>query len=516
VLAAAGVALFLAHAWWFRAFVIDDAYITFRYARNIAAGLGPVFNPGERVEGFSNPLLTALLAVITAITRDPETLPRIARVIGVASGAGTVLLLARLPLRGGTGASALATLALAASSSFALWSVAGLETSLYALVLLASLALSLSPPRGAAGQIGHGLLLAAVALSRPEGVVPAAVLAIAFARGPATARDPAHRPRVLLAAALPVIAYLVFRRTWYGAWLPNTYFAKHLPLTMAIPRGLKYLADFLLRDGRGLAFAPALLALAPGARSRVGTLALVLLAAYLPTVLFVGGDWMDLHRFVAPVVPLLAILLAEGASALIERLRGAGGGARRWAGPAIVTALALAMIVPETRASVRERGRYWVNAAPYYTTMGRLVAAVSDPGWSVAVADVGAIGWYGRIRVVDLLGLVNPAIAHGQLWAEPVVAASPSELIVLHYDDRDPPQSRWRPLRLRGFDEAWVAPHASVPLPGSLRVRVDVRDSVQARLARLAPGLREALVRLDAELALRQPDGLPIAPVAAR
>src|SRR5439155_3954388 len=47
------LALALAHIRYLW-FVCDDAYITFRYASNLAHGLGPVWNAGERVEGYTN------------------------------------------------------------------------------------------------------------------------------------------------------------------------------------------------------------------------------------------------------------------------------------------------------------------------------------------------------------------------------------------------------------------------------------------------------------------------------
>src|SRR5262245_54915599 len=49
----------------------EDAYITFRYAANWAAGMGPVFNPGEHVLGFSSPLWTALIALGIRFGADP-------------------------------------------------------------------------------------------------------------------------------------------------------------------------------------------------------------------------------------------------------------------------------------------------------------------------------------------------------------------------------------------------------------------------------------------------------------
>ena len=45
------------------AWTCDDAWISFRYARNFVEGLGLVFNPGERVEGYTNFSWTLLAAL---------------------------------------------------------------------------------------------------------------------------------------------------------------------------------------------------------------------------------------------------------------------------------------------------------------------------------------------------------------------------------------------------------------------------------------------------------------------
>ncbi len=515
---ALGVAALAAHAWSLRAFVVDDAFITFRYARNIAAGLGPVFNPGERVEGFSNPLLTGLLALIAPLCHGPEALPRVARALGLLAGAGTIAIVARLPLRGQGWSQALAALAIGASTSFALWTVGGLETVPYACLITATLAVTLAPLGRPAAHLGAGLLLAAITLSRPEGVVVAGAFAVVLLRDRTLRRNRAGLAFLLVAAVLPALLYLGFRRAYFGEWLPNTYFAKHIPLALAVPSGFAYLAGFFTRHGRGLAFLPALFALARAHRSRATGIALGVLAAHFAAVVLMGGDWMDEHRFVAPVVPLLSLPLAEGWWALLERARRAPWPAapRRLAQVALAALAVFALVGPETLATRAERGRYWVNAHPYYDTLGRLAEGIADPDWSVAVADIGAVGWYGRLRVVDLLGLVNLGIAHGRTWDAAEVGGARPEIVVLHYDDRPAPPSRWRTLRIADFDAGWPAPRSPVPLPGALRVRADVRDTVEARLARLGQGQRRALVELDAWLATHQPDGLPLAPGAPR
>ncbi len=48
----------------------DDAYITFRYARNLISGLGYVFNPGEHVLGTTTPLYTLYLALAGRLGLD--------------------------------------------------------------------------------------------------------------------------------------------------------------------------------------------------------------------------------------------------------------------------------------------------------------------------------------------------------------------------------------------------------------------------------------------------------------
>src|SRR5512135_2995012 len=47
--------------------LFDDAMISMRYAWNLSHGQGLVWNPGERVEGYTNLLLTLVMSIFTLL-----------------------------------------------------------------------------------------------------------------------------------------------------------------------------------------------------------------------------------------------------------------------------------------------------------------------------------------------------------------------------------------------------------------------------------------------------------------
>ena len=59
-------------SWIWSSWLSDDAFISWRYAQNLVAGNGLVYNPGERVEGYTNFLWTVLLALCQALGLDME------------------------------------------------------------------------------------------------------------------------------------------------------------------------------------------------------------------------------------------------------------------------------------------------------------------------------------------------------------------------------------------------------------------------------------------------------------
>jgi len=166
-------------------FLCDDAFISFRYVRNLLAGHGLVFNPGEYVEGYTNFLWILELAAIWGIfgIRPEHAAPWLSVVYTVGTVAVTLLWIARLPSlqsRRLTGWMALGLLC--SSATFAVWtSAGGLETRQFTFfVVLAVVCLTLDR-KGGGGLIAASLSLAAAELTRPEGLMLAGVCFFWFA-----------------------------------------------------------------------------------------------------------------------------------------------------------------------------------------------------------------------------------------------------------------------------------------------------------------------------------------------
>jgi hypothetical protein len=279
--------------------ICDDAFIPFRYANNLAAGLGPVWNRGERVEGYSSPLWLGLLVVGKLAGADLQVL---AGALGVAcSGLCLVLVhrfaMALVPSRGVAAAACVA-----ASLVYPLyfWAPAGLETTLFA-ALVTFAACSLVVPSGWRWSLAAALL----GVARPEGPLLACVLAVLarVAHGRSVVR-----PGALAFALAPALAWLFFRRAYYGDWLPNTYYAKATgTLMVRLEAGLLYAVWAL-----GLLAAVALTLWFARMADRKLRCTLAFLTVVLVVVVVAGGDWMWHGRMLLPVVPALLALAAAG------------------------------------------------------------------------------------------------------------------------------------------------------------------------------------------------------------
>lgn len=415
-------------------FLIEDAFIAFRYARNWVEWGVPAWNPGELppVEGHSTVLWVLVLRACYAIGLD---LPLLSQLLGGLLGCLTTARLHRFLLEDvgirRTGA-ALGVFALVLSPPFVIWCSGGLETSLQTWLMLTLFAALLVRGSGADLVQGGvaGLAAVGLALTRPEGavwvlgLVASAVLATRLR--PAEARP--GRLRWLVLGTLftaGLVLLLVWRRSTHGAWLPNTVAAKSGLDAAVLWRGLACTASWAL-----LTILPlVVLVIAPfglrGPRRAPLAGCLVVLAGGVAYNVAVGGDWMPYFRFFAPVTPFLAAALAlslghlPGRGALAPGLPLVLLGALPLSGEfdrgiwpqAILEKVYFRSFAGGEYRTERQQFKRSAKNLDNFRAIGRALGALFEPEESIVMGAIGAIGWESRMTVLDRNGLVDPRIA---------------------------------------------------------------------------------------------------------
>lgn len=373
---------------------LDDAYISYRYALNLTAGEGLVFNPGERLEGFSN-LLWVLAAALLLQVSAPENLHAAVCVLNALLAAAALLVFhGEMRRRAGGFAAAAAAAAWAFYPFLWLWVGSGLETlAMVLLQLLVWRCLSRWEEGPAWGLLALWLSLAV--LLRADGFVLIAIVAGHFL----LARQPGNAWRTALLGAPAVLAIFAFRLFYYRDLWPSTYYVK-------VTRGLfdRVLSGFG-QLGELLTcylLAPFLAALFWELwRSREGLRGglapeLTLGGGLLAYWLYVGGDVFKL-RFLLVLVPFgLAVIFGSYA-------RGLG---RRHVGGLAALLLAayagIAFSLPDFR---WQTARYdaWIE-------LGRFLGQ-RHPGALLATDGAGKVPFYSGLAAIDMLGLCDSHIS---------------------------------------------------------------------------------------------------------
>ena len=454
--------------WRLRSFTIDDAYISYRYSRNLAKGLGLVYNAGERIEGYTNFSWTVLLALGAKLGVDPAVT---AKVLGFAFGLAAIALVYHLEtrLRPMRTVPTLAPWLLATTTPFMGYAVFGLETAFFVTLVLGGIALVMRE-REHGGFPWSGLVFGIAGLTRPEAPMFLG-LTMLFMSGPPLfgIGGARRRPLVLLAglaglclaiilklrspvmpptnaagywllvvtaavatiAALPrelfalknlmrggifiaiVAAHLLWRKSYYGAWVPNTFTAKTGDLSMQLVGGLDYLKKYAMHEGPLAAFATLGLGVAIAKRHRwlLGCAAIVVCTTTY--VAIVGGDWMPLHRFATTMQPFTYLLVAVGVRSLVEERSAQVNWGVAFLAVGLVAHRGERLEEDRRKILVDEKG-FWDRAAGGVAHWFRSVE--EDRGretiaGEIALGDIGQVGYETDLPIVDLLGLVDPVVA---------------------------------------------------------------------------------------------------------
>lgn len=409
-------------AWSIR-WLCDDAHISFRYAKNLLAGEGLVFNPGERVEGYTNFLWTVLLALVG----KPWSIPHAALLLGPLSYVALVAGVWRLgrSTRGNL-AVPLAAVVVATSRPFVLFATSGLET-LFALAWCVWAAVAWQ-----AGRLTRaGVLFALGAMARPDHLL----LALGAWLVTLVSSELPWRSRFVSLARLasPTLAlfgvYWLLRWGYYGDFVPNTFRTKSGGGAYW-SQGLVYLTHGFLASGLVLAIPPVLLGFfgsrGDPARRRLVLLGISVALTHGLYVVRVGGDFME-FRFLLPTFAFLLVALEASMSHVLSRaavptsgrwglapllllvwsvplhdVRPIAPWAKRWHLAAEETFYPLETVWPQ----VRVRG----NNAELGEFLAREVRPAL-PDIRFAIGVIGIIGYTSELALVDTLGLTSRTVA---------------------------------------------------------------------------------------------------------
>jgi hypothetical protein len=373
---------------------IDDAYITLRYSKNLLMGNGPIFNIGERVEGYSNFSWMALLAAFGWIGVPMEMAMK---VLSFASGVGVLALVWKFSANNFKSGLAItsAVVLLATSSFFAVWAVDGLETMFYTL-LLTALVYLLTTDRTSPLLIG--IIAGLAALTRPEGIMFSliAVMCLTYKDGFIPGL------KALAPVAIAAGGYELFRIDYFGEFVSNTAIAKvHWSFNKAL-EGLRYLYAYNTESGY-LILPAALVGAAAFMKNPRLHIPIIFILAQILFLMVSGRDFMYAYRFVIPVLPCIALLCASGIEIAYERLN------RKFA-------LIALMIIASSHAfsnyaalpkkhigfdNLTFRNSFLFDIAEFF-------AQRSGPNDWVLLSEAGIIPYYIEAKARDYMGLVSP------------------------------------------------------------------------------------------------------------
>ncbi|MQY17452.1 hypothetical protein [Nocardia macrotermitis] len=427
-----GVLLLAWRAAQYGQWVVDDAGITFAYARSVAAGLGPVLQPGAQpVEGFSDPTWLMVLVVgkwchlfdSGSLFGIPDFV-LYPKAIGLLCCAG-ILVACHVAARRVTRWPALVTFAvgvvLAMIPSFVIWCFSGLENSLFAVavcVLAVRMFVAVSEGRlwTPAVAVTVGVLAAFAALTRPDGLVYLAaypVVSLVLVRRATWLTALRHVLYSVVAFAIPFGAYLVWRIVEFGRLVANTAVAKH----QALPSldELTRVMDLVHYAGTpavvaGVAVVVVALVWAGERRERLVALLVPLVLAMLAYCVL-RPDWMAQFRFATPVWALAAFVVVIAAAEVLAVV------GARWR---VVAALALvAALIPSGVAWAGDTERYRANSdVPLCwiaLRFGRYFNGYADilhlDKGTLLAPDMGGSSLTSRLRLVDMAGLTDARIA---------------------------------------------------------------------------------------------------------
>ncbi|HEX4334448.1 MAG TPA: hypothetical protein VH062_00965 [Polyangiaceae bacterium] len=453
-------------------FTVDDSYITLRYSRNVANGVGAVYNAtGARAEGYTSFLWMELLALAHLVTPDALV---VAKALGVVFTFATCALIGFWAFIETSGRAVRVLAAGAAMAGYAalprtaIHAVSGMETALFTTLLTSTFFVAARLVRdGPRWAMPFAVLALASAVTRPEASLAVGVVTLGSLL--MLPRDAALRTlvTVVLVCALPLVAYELWRLHYYGLPLPLPFYVK-----LASPgafAGAEPVMTWLASELR-FAIPLVLLLRAPPRHLRpvlAATLSLVLFFV-LPQHLM-GYD----SRYLSPVDPTMCMLFGLGVGRLfgdapIGFVRNGNVSSPYFSRAAAVIVgfvVPAAFSVVEAPAAFRERLDYADGLAEAHERLGRDLAALHVTNPRLATSDAGAVPYLSGWWTLDLIGLNDAKIATtGSRDPDAILANAPDVLVLISTEPDHFIPYDWNAFELPIYDKALAAGFTRVDL----------------------------------------------------
>jgi hypothetical protein len=319
-------------------FVNDDAFISFRYAKNLVNGLGLVYNPGERVEGFTNFLWTIIIAGGMKVGFDPISF---SMALGIFFFCLTIGLYSMVTWKLREDAISfplvlpVTSLLLAVHRDFNVYATSGLETMIFTFLVSSCIA-CLVLYRHRVSHLMAGALIVLAMMARPDGIVFLGAVCFYLL----LAKTPLKTIALFLLPTVVVfIPYWFWRYQYFGFFFPNAFYAKSIALPY-YEQGWKYIAmyfktyyvffvipctAFMLAlkyfsstKDKPLSVSWLQNELETNPTIRGIALAVLCTGMYIVFVFRIGGDFM-FARFLIPVTPMLCFLVEQCMYSLSKR-----------------------------------------------------------------------------------------------------------------------------------------------------------------------------------------------------
>ncbi len=414
--------------------LFDDAMISMRYAYNLAHGLGPVWNAGEYVEGFTNPLWVGIMAIVHLLPIGLNQTSLAIQILGASFLTFNLILVKKIIEHFTDDLFAMLS-AVALTAFYAplnSYGLLGMEVSLLVLMLCAVIWLILKNDKQFTPSIY--ILLAVSTLVRFDMAVPYLVIfAVLF-----FVQKENRKQHLIWGLGLLVLSLggqTLARYLYYGALLPNTYYLKveGWPIKLRLLRGLYALVQFAYYSNWTLFFLPFTIFFFRR-DWKVTLLALVFIGQVAYSV-YVGGDAWENHgganRYIVIAMPLFFIVFSWSAVELLKKAgeqlttkntKGHKGNLFEigWRAVFVIlftfSLLNFNTLIGEWKSIERwnlARRPDYVAGSDRNLQVALAIENVTKPGASVAVIGAGTIPYLLPDRyAIDILGKADPYIAH--------------------------------------------------------------------------------------------------------